>query len=187
MSWLSSCTSHSSPYEEMYNKQTLFSRKNAAPAALQLFTSTFLMPLAITALPNFLKLREGLKHGIWQKTLLANRKDTLLWGPDLGFSFPAAVCGQQLIVSTCLTSGITSGGDQVPQADFFFNGHFLFGVTCMTACDKQKLMGTLLCQYLLNCFDTGCRLPAWPPSQDLTWNVARGPQLYSLTSQLVSD
>lgn len=110
-------------------------------------------------------------------TCLANRKDMLLWGPDLSFSFPAAVCGQQLIVSTCFTSGITSGGDKCHKRTFFFfNGHFLSGVTCMTACDKQKLMGTLLCQYLLNCFDTGCRLPAWPPSQDLTWNVARGPQ-----------
>lgn len=69
---------------------------------------------------------------------------------------------------------------------FFFNGHFLSGVTCMTVCDKQKLMGTLLCQFLLNCWHW-LQAACLPPSQDLTWNMARGPQLYSPTSQLVSD
>lgn len=68
--------------------------ENAAQSALQVFTSTFVTPLVIIALSNLLRFREGLK--IWHMltvTLLANRKDTLLWGPDLGFSFPAAVCG----------------------------------------------------------------------------------------------
>lgn len=77
-------------------------------------------------------------------------------------------------------------GTQCHKGTFFFNGHFLSGVTCMTVCDKQKLMGTLLCQFLLNCWHW-LQAACLPPSQDLTWNVARGPQLYSPTSQLVSD
>lgn len=114
-----------------------------------------------------------------------NRKDTLLWGPLLGFPFPAAVC-VELIVSTCLTSGNVWRGPSATRVPFFFNGHFLSGVTCMTVCDKQKLMGTLLCQFLLNCWHW-LQAACLPPSQDLTWNMARGPQLYSPISQLVSD
>lgn len=119
----------------------------------------------------------------WHSTLTGQ---THCWGPGLGFPFPAVV-SVELIVSTCLTSG-TSGGDPMPQGYLFFflNGHFLSGVTCMTACDKQKLMGTLLCQFLLNCWHW-LQAACLPPSQDPTWNMAKGPQLYSLTSQLVSD
>lgn len=58
------CLSHQSFMTNGINKQTLFSRKNAAPAALQLFTSTFLMTLVVTALSNFLRLHEGLKYGV---------------------------------------------------------------------------------------------------------------------------
>lgn len=51
---------------------------------------------------------------------------------------------------------------------------------------QAEINGDTLCQFLLNCWHW-LQAACLPPSQDLTWNMARGPRLYSPTSQLVSD
>ena len=119
----------------------------------------------------------------WHSTLTAQ---THCWGAWSRLSLPCSCQCRTNCIHLFNLGDIWRGPNATRVPFFFLNGHFLSGVTCMTACDKQKLMGTLLCQFLLNCWHW-LQAACLPPSQDPTWNMVKGPQLYSLTSQLVSD